>query len=267
MEGETGGEESPEEDDLPAQASDFDLFEAIEYAVAQGSDIIVMSLVDETLQEAAWMAASAGFMEEPVNHNILGGPNCGQTNVHVLHVDQKTFTAMMLPSRDWWATVDLGPKSSAFVSAGNCQLNWDNLFLENPIAEYLDPQRTVIVGAMQAFPTNEEPLHLSPAIAPNSALGKETVDVATMTEIYALAGQKRSVNLFRGTSCAAPHAAGIYAQFLIARLLGDPDYLEDSGSESAIQEFFGAAVDSQRPTPGMGDGTVFLDAGRATVMP
>jgi hypothetical protein len=27
--------EFPEEDDLPAQASDFDLFEAIEYAVAQ----------------------------------------------------------------------------------------------------------------------------------------------------------------------------------------------------------------------------------------
>ncbi len=129
----------------------------------------MISVSDEVLQEDAWKAASADFMEDPYNHHILGGPNCSWTSAQVLHVDKKTFTAMVLPLREWWATVDLGPKSAAFVPAGNCHLDWDHLFLENPIVEYLDPQRTVTVGAMKAFPTNEEPLHMSPAVAPYSS--------------------------------------------------------------------------------------------------
>ncbi len=264
---ETGGDAPPEEDDLPAQASDFDLLEALEYAVAQEADIIVMSVSDEVLQRDAWQEASADFLTNPVTGRILGGPNCTQGNVHTVDVDEKTFAAMTLPLRDWWATVDLGPRSTVFVAAGNCQLDWDHPLLESAVAEYLDPQRTVAVGAMKAFSTNEPPLFLSPAVAPYSAYGANTVKAATMTDIYTLDLRKRSGYLYRGTSCAAPHAAGIYAQFLLARILHDPNYLGNTGPEDAIQEFLEISTDPGRPTPGMGDGTVFLDAAKATTKP
>lgn len=250
------------EDVLDNGTMDFDVYEAIEYAVSQGADIIVAPIGSEFLQSDAWEAASANFAVDPYPpHNVLGGLNCKQSQIHVIDADAKTFKAMMEGGKQWWGSVEFGD-SVMFLAAGNCALDWDDDLLESPYVEYLDPTQTVAVAAMEAAQAPNPPLYLIPAVAPYTSFGTQ-VELATMTNIISLRLRGMSLKNLGGTSAATPLAAGGFGLFLLSRIASDPDFMNDTTAAERRQLFLDVSRDPNQPTPTIGDGTSFMNVKNA----
>lgn len=83
---------------------------------------------------------------------------------------------------------------------------------------------------------------------------------ATNVPDDSLRGETRPPVLFGGTSAAAPQAAAIVGLFLVSKALANPSYFDTHAAVDALPELLRVATDPARPTPGIGDGTSFVNA-------